>query len=185
MGDTQLDDLDQFLSPTVDLPIGGNTYQVKPSAAQILKIIRTFERKGRETSLVDVWALGADLLGATLDPETDVITGAEGSVWSQMEADGVAGEQILRAAQSLVLRYQRGVHEAATFWQKGTLIDPKEVVRMAAEALKEAQAEAEKKTAEETPPNRATRRAAKKTPAKKASSKARTAGTTLAQEPTE
>lgn len=183
MGDTQLDDLNQFLSPTVDLPIGGKTYQVKPSATQILRIISTFGKKGRDLTLVDVWGLGAELLGAELDPDTDVITGAEGSVWAEMEADGVAGEQILRAAQTVVLRYQRGTQEAAAFWQNGTIIDPKEVVRMAAEVLKEAQAEAEQKPAD-TPPNRATRRA-KKTPAKTASSKARGAGTTPAQEPTE
>ena len=182
MGDTQLDDLDQFLSPTLDLPIGGTTYQVKPTATQILKIIRTFGKKGREMTLVDVWELGADLFGATFDPDTDVITGGEGSVWAQMEADGVGGEQILRAAQAVVLRYQRGAAESAAFWKNGTIIDPKEVVRMAAEMVKEAQAEA---TASEATPNRATRRAAKKTPAKKASSKARTAGTTPDQEPTE
>ena len=181
MGDTQLDDLDQFLSPTLDLPIGGTTYQVKPTATQILKIIRTFGNKGRDMTLVDVWALGADLLGATLNPETDVITGDEGSVWAQMEADGVGGEQILRAAQAVVLRYQRGATESAAFWKNGTIIDPKEVVRMAAEMVKEAQAEAT--AAEDETPNRATRRAAKKAPAKKASSKARTAGTTPDQEP--
>ncbi|MGW8935981.1 DUF7426 family protein [Gordonia terrae] len=180
MGDTQLDDLDQFLSPTLDLPINGTTYQVKPTAAQILKIIHTFSTKSGIT-LVDVWALGAELFGATLDPDTAVITGDDGSVWAQMEADGVSGEQILRAAQAAVLRYQRGAAESAAFWKNGTIIDPKEVVRMAAEMVKEAQAEAEK--AKDETPNRATRRAAKKAPAKKASSKARTAGTTPDQEP--
>lgn len=178
MGDTQLDDLDQFLSPTLDMPIGGKVYQIKPTAAQILKIIHTFSTNPKLT-LFDVWGLGADLLGADLDAETAVITGREGSVWSQMEADGAAGEQILRAAQTAVLRYQRGANESAAFWQNGTIIDPKEVVRMAAEALKEAQAEAEQKAQEKPAPNRATKRAAKKA----TSSKARTAGTTPAQEP--
>lgn len=182
MGDSQLDDLDQFLSPTLDLPIGGNTYSIKPTAAQILKIMHTFATAEKLT-VFDVWALGADLLGADLDPETAIITGRDGSVWSQMEADGASGEQILRVAHSVVLRYQRGSNESAAFWQNGTIIDPKEVVRMAAEMLKEAQAEADQKAQEEPAPNRASRRAAKKTAPKKASSKARTAGTTPDQEP--
>lgn len=181
MGDpNQLDDLNQFLSPTLDLPIGGKVYSIKPTATQILRIIRTFADKGRELTIIDVWALGADLLGATYDRDTDIITGAEGSVWAEMEADGVAGEQILRAAQTAVLKYQRGTHDAAAFWRTGAILDPKEVVRIAAEALKEAQ---EQQDSQE-PPNRTTRRA-KKTPAKKASSKARTAGTTPARERTE
>jgi hypothetical protein len=155
----QFDDLNEYLTPDFSLPVNGTTYGVSPSASLVLRIRNWYT--DADSSGDDILALIAEIYGADYDAENKVITGVDGSVWAQMEADGVSGEQLMRVGTTTALWFGMSHEMALRFWKQGNLADPK--------------AQEPKQT-----PNRATRRA---TARKKGSSKADTAGTTPNQEP--
>lgn len=173
---TEFEDLNEFLSPELTLPVGGHAYSVAPSADLVLRLRKFYTQpqpNGVDQTAAEAegLALSAEIYGATYDPDTQIITGAEGSVWAQMEADGVPGHQLLRIAQTAMIWYGFSRELAKTYWQTGMVFDPKAVAEEAKQLAEEGQPK----------PNRQTRRTA----AKKAGSKAHTAGTTPAPAPSE
>ncbi|MGW0039823.1 DUF7426 family protein [Gordonia sp. NPDC003376] len=153
-------DLDEFLTPELQLPIAGRTYAVSPSADLVLRMRRWYG--STEATSDDLIAMQAEALGATYDPDTTEITGSDGSTWAQLESDGVSGERILRLLTTVSLWFGFSHDAALHYWQHGNLTSPK--------------------APEKTPsPNRATRRAANK----KAGAKGRGAGMIPAPEPSE
>lgn len=174
MGDT-FEDLNEFLTPEFTLPVNGKTYAVSPSASLVLRIRNWYT--STETS-DDILALIAELYGAEytkpkpaergedgeeLAPAVEpTITGTPGSLWAQMEADGVSGEQLMRVGTTTAIWFGMSHEMALRYWKQGNLADPK----------------AQEPQPDSTP-NRATRRAS----SKKVGSKGRTAGTTPGQEP--
>ncbi|AZG43443.1 DUF7426 family protein [Gordonia insulae] len=174
-------DLREFLTPELALPINGQKYAVSPSADLVLRIRDYYTNpdligQSRDESQTLALQLGAEIYGATYDPDTKVITGDAGSAWEQMETDNVSGDQALRALQTALMWFGMSHEMAEKFWESGMIPLP----NFSAPASEtEQDPEPEK-------PNRATRRAAaKKAPAKKAGSKARAAGTTPAPAPSE
>lgn len=166
-----LSDLREFLTPAFELPINGAKYAVSPTAELVLRIRDYYQNPdnttlGRDDAQTLALSLGAEVFGADYDPDAKVITGRDGSVWAQMEADGVSGDQQLRAMQTAMLWFGMSHELAEAFWETGGIPLPN--------------FSAPEPTPEPVKPNRATRRAGSR---KKAGSKAAEAGTTPAQEP--
>lgn len=111
-------DLDEFFDPCLRLPIGGTVYVIEPpSAADVIRLRRKFvDTQSRLSTGLDRLDWQAKILGAEWSNEKDEYVGAEGSVWEQMLADGVGGEEILRAANTALLHFGVNPDTAAAYW---------------------------------------------------------------------
>lgn len=131
-------DLDDFFDPCLRLPIGGTVYVIEPpSAMDVIRLRRMFvDTNARATSL-DRLDWQAKILGAEWDAEGDQYVGADGSVWAQMLADGVGGEQILRAGETALLHFGVNPSTAVIFWGPDDPFTPlNEAVDQALEVIK-------------------------------------------------
>lgn len=110
-------DLDDFFDPCLRLPIGGTVYVIEPpSAVDLIRLRRMFVDANTRATHLDRIDWQAKVLGAAWDAESEQYVGADGSVWAQMLADGVGGEQILRAGETALLHFGVNAGTAAVFW---------------------------------------------------------------------
>ena len=110
-------DLDEFFDPTLTLPIRGVDYVIEPpSVTEVIKLRLLFADPEEKATAVDRLVWQAQMLGATIDSDNATVDAPEGSVWAQMEADGVSGEEILRAGNTALLRFGIDPAVAGIFW---------------------------------------------------------------------
>lgn len=103
---TTYPDLHDFFDRDLVLPIDGVDYVVEPpSVAEIIQLRLNFADPERQATAVDRLVWQAKMLGATIDPATATVTAEPGSIWEQMETDGVSGEEILKAGEAALLRF--------------------------------------------------------------------------------
>lgn len=115
-------DLDEFFDRNLTLPIRGVDYVIEPpSVADVIQLRVTFADPDRVASALDRLAWQVKILGASLNPETATVTAPDDSVWAQMQADGVSGEEILRAGNTALLRF--GVNPELAEFAWGTPVD--------------------------------------------------------------
>lgn len=111
-------DLDELFDPTLTLPIRGVDYVIEPpSVVDILKLRLNFaDPESNSASALDRLIWQVKVLGGTLDVKTGDVTAPDDSVWAQMQADGVSGEEILRAGNTALLRFGINPEVAEFAW---------------------------------------------------------------------
>ncbi|MDF3280487.1 hypothetical protein [Gordonia sp. N1V] len=117
-------DLDDFFDPCLRLPIGGTVYVIEPpSAMDVIRLRRKFADTNDRATALERLDWQAKMFGAEWDAEKEEYVGADGSVWAQMLADGVGGEEILRAANTALLHFGVSPDMALTYWGPDDLLD--------------------------------------------------------------
>lgn len=178
-------DLSDFFTPGLDLPIRGKTYHIpEPSAAdglRLMQLVAATALDGITESREALKLLGAEwVVEEETVPAFDPETGSQlldddgnpvtreikmgrwvGGVYDEMSADGLSMDEIVHAGITALVKTAQGLERAEEFWNERGL---------AAKAVA---------SGNPVPPasgaNRAQKRAAAKAPAKKAAAKKKVA----------
>lgn len=109
------EDLGDFLSPTLDLPVAGKTYRVpSPPAAVGLRLQAAFAVTNARRAGVDAKARWVQLLND--DTTTSLEQDALGPVYDEMLADGLTIEQLNHAGMTAYLWIVAGDDAAHFYW---------------------------------------------------------------------
>lgn len=113
-------DLDDYLDPTLKLPIGGKLYSVNsPSARTGIQVNGLVAAARAVQAGEDIAA--SDLAALSLDDseERDFFRSLLGSTMEEMLQDGVGWHQVRHAGLTTMFWVTRGRAAAETFWQSG------------------------------------------------------------------
>lgn len=112
---TDFEDLGEYLTPTLDLPVAGKTYTVpSPPAAVGLRLQASFAVAAARRA--GTQPLQRHLARLVDDPETSVEQDALGPVWDEMLADGVPTEALSHAGMTAYLWVVAGRTAAQRYW---------------------------------------------------------------------
>lgn len=115
-------DLADSFDPNLVLPIRGVGYVVEPpSVTEVIKLRLVFADPERSATALERLEWQVRMLGARLDVESEQVIAEPDSLWAQMEADGVSGEEMLLAGNAALLRFGINPDLAAVFWSPETL----------------------------------------------------------------
>lgn len=113
---TQFEDLGAYLSPTLDLPVGGKVYRVpSPPAKAGLRMQASFAIAAARKAHQEPKA--RDLASIDLDAPTSLEQDALGPVYDEMLADGVNLETLRHAGMTAYLWHVAGERAARLYWR--------------------------------------------------------------------
>lgn len=116
----QLGELTDFIKPdNLEFTLGGERFEVNPTAAQVLKFHAEYAAARDQDSTVSLArriSLAADLIGATYDADKDEVHGGMVDEWIKL---GVTGGLLHRLFETIILYYQYGEKAAEAMYTTG------------------------------------------------------------------
>jgi hypothetical protein len=118
-------DLRDFYDPALVLPVDGVEYRIEPPSINDglrLRRLMLDPEVSAARSDIDYLKAAFALIGAEHDAERDLFIGAEGSVFTRLEAAGTPWPTLLKVAETAALHWSFGELHSQGFWSREALI---------------------------------------------------------------